>query len=193
MREVALRRLKELRAEADRLQYSSVASGDFQRWQLSVDTALKNLFGDSSAYASKLRNLSFTPSVMYPDTDEREWQKAFSEDLTQAKGVLDAAIDAAQTYVPRIESEQPLPANLSPSKPDEYNLSSLSIGALLKLLTPAQAWGLAASLLILIVGSFTLGMKVSDYKLDRARTRIESLEDELKSLQYRRSSDSRPV
>jgi len=186
MREIALRRLTELRAEADGLQYSSVASGDFKRWELSVETSLKNLFDESSTYLTTFRNLWFTPAVVYPDTQEGEWERAFLEGLTQAKGVLDSAIDAAHTYT--TGEEKPMKPTLP--KSENVDFSSLTIGALLELLTPGQAWGLAASVILLIFGSFTLGVKLAEYRVDRAQVRIERLEDEVRSLQAAAATDS---
>jgi len=63
--------------------------------------------------------------------------------------------------------------------------ASMSLAKLLALLTPGQAWSLAAGICAVIVGSFTLGIHASSYRAEQLTHELNKSATELSALKVR--------
>jgi hypothetical protein len=97
-RKTALKRLKELRLEADSIDYSWNESEKLKKWQLAVESALRHSFGDKSTYLSEFDIISWFPQVVYNDMPRQEWVDRFMHGLSESKAVMSAAVQEAEDY-----------------------------------------------------------------------------------------------
>jgi hypothetical protein len=65
------------------------------------------------------------------------------------------------------------------------NPASMSIAKILGLLTPGQAWSILAATLAVVAGTFTLGLKVANYRTERLADRLDALTHEMGAQQTR--------
>src|SRR6266571_1695209 len=87
-----LRRLRELRGEADNFTSATQDSQEFARWNVAVRAALQSAFGTPNVYLEHYDKIWWVPGVTYSDTPASEYDKAFLSGLAEAKGILDAAL-----------------------------------------------------------------------------------------------------
>ncbi len=94
----AFDRLKELRIELDSLKYEDRDNGRLDEWERALKAALKRLFGDKSQQFKDAEILHFSPMVISNYTDESDWESSFWSGITQAKSLVNAAIQEVVDY-----------------------------------------------------------------------------------------------
>src|SRR5438309_20189 len=98
IKEKALARLRELRAEADAIDYSSEGTEKFKEWKFGVEAALRKLFGDDSTYLKEFRENHWSPWVVTQNTTDNEWEDAFLRGLARARAIISSAIREVEDY-----------------------------------------------------------------------------------------------
>lgn len=94
----ALHRLKDLRTQADAIDYSWDETEKLKRWKLATESALRHLFGEKSTLLSEFGMISWFPQALYNDTPQSEWVEHFMHGLSESKAVMSAAIQEAEDY-----------------------------------------------------------------------------------------------
>jgi predicted nucleotide-binding protein len=94
----ALQQLKELRAEADTIDYSWEDTEKLKRWKLAAESALRHLFDEKSTFLGEFGIISWYPQVVYNGTPKSEWVGQFMRGLSESKAVMSAAIQEAEDY-----------------------------------------------------------------------------------------------
>jgi predicted nucleotide-binding protein len=100
----ALVRLRELREQANAIDYTWGDSEQLKEWSLGVETSLRRLFGAKSRYISEFQGVWWHPQVFDDDTPDSEWQRAFLRGASQSRAIISAAIREAEDYVAPQES-----------------------------------------------------------------------------------------
>jgi predicted nucleotide-binding protein len=104
----ALDRLKELRAEADSIDYSWDETQKFKEWKLAVQAALRKLFGEESQYLKEFRDNHWSLMVVTNYTTDDEWERAFFGGLGRARAIIGSAIREIEDYELDITSHSSL-------------------------------------------------------------------------------------
>lgn|GEM_PF-2578864 len=95
---IAASRLKELRTQAETISADWRQTERFKEWQLSVDTALRVIFGNEGKYVVEFNKVQWSPAVLFSGQSSDVWERSFMSGLGRAKGLLNSAIQAAHDY-----------------------------------------------------------------------------------------------
>jgi hypothetical protein len=98
IQEKALARLRELRAEADNIDYGWEDTEKFKEWKFAVEAALRKLFEDNSTYLKEFRENHWSLWVVTQDTTDDEWADAFLRGLARARAIISSAIREIDDY-----------------------------------------------------------------------------------------------
>lgn len=120
---VAFERLKQLRAEANAINYSWSETERFRAWQLGVDTAFRVVFGEEGRYVQEFTQVNWSPIAIYSGQSPDVWPESFLTGLERAKGILTAAIRAAQDY--ELDDAMPSPTLTADSSADASSLNGV--------------------------------------------------------------------
>lgn len=148
--------LREQASAIDQMKSLSAEEPEFKKWCRNTRVVIERAFGKEASQVLEFQNISFFCGVAYPGMPDNVEEQAFASGLRSAKALLESMIQELQEYGPH--SEPLLPGQKSKSLEDSpKDLAKVSIGRLILMLRPGQAWAVGVAIVTVLVGAFWLG------------------------------------
>ena len=95
---IAIARIQRVRDQISGLKEIKQGSPEFDKWHRDTETALRNIFGDSSHHTDEFAKVRFTASMAIAGMPDSYFQDAYVRGLQRADAILQSMIEEIEEY-----------------------------------------------------------------------------------------------